>query len=112
MCAEMKTREDAIKYCKSFYNVYEDYPFHDANWTIMRHKQNKKMFAAIYEREENIWINVKCDPEWREFWRNAFASVIPAYHMNKQHWNSIILDGTILEKDIQRMIAESYDLTK
>lgn len=108
----MKTREDAIKYCKSFADVYEDYPFHDANWAVMRHKQNKKMFAAIYEREEKIWINVKCDPEWREFWRSAFASVIPAYHMNKQHWNSIILDGTIPTKDIQRMIAESYDLTK
>ncbi|MGE9976217.1 MmcQ/YjbR family DNA-binding protein [Coprococcus catus] len=57
-------------------------------------------------------MNVKCDPEWREFWRNAFESVVPAYHMNKTHWNSIILDGSIPNKDIQRMIGESYDLTK
>ena len=52
------------------------------------------------------------DPEWREFWRRAFASVVPAYHMNKTHWNSIILDGSVPDKDIKRMIGESYDLTK
>lgn len=57
-----------------------------------------------------MWVNVKCDPEWREFWRGAYASVIPAYHMNKTHWNSIILDGSVRDKDIKRMIAESYDL--
>lgn len=44
------------------------------------------------------------------FWRNTYSSVIPAYHQNKEHWNSIILDGTIPDTDIKRMIAESYDL--
>ena len=43
-------------------------------------------------------------------WRQAYKSVLPAYHMNKKHWNSLILDGTIPEDDIRRMIAESYDL--
>lgn len=92
-------------------NVYEDYPFRDENWTLMRHKKNKKAFAWIYEREGHIWINVKCDPEWRDFWRRAYKSVIPGYHQNKEHWNSIILDGTIPDKDVIRMIEESYDLT-
>ena len=45
----MKTRKEAIDYCLSLKNTYEDYPFHDFNWTVMRHKNNKKMFAAIYE---------------------------------------------------------------
>ena len=75
-------------------------------------KGNKKTFALIYDKDGYVWINVKCDPEWREFWRNAFESVVPAYHMNKTHWNSIILDGSVPDKDIQRMIGESYDLTK
>lgn len=44
--------------------------------------------------------------------RNAFESVVPAYHMNKTHWNSIILDGSVTDKDIRRMIRESYDMTK
>lgn len=108
----MVTREEAITYCKTFKNVMEDYPFHDSNWALMRHKKNNKTFACIYERQDNIWINVKCDPEWRDFWRSAFKSVVPAYHMNKEHWNSIILDGTIPQTDIERMIAESYELTK
>lgn len=106
----LKKRADVIQYCMTFSGVFEDYPFHDPNWTCMRLKQNQKIFAWIYEREENIWVNVKAEPEWRDFWRNAYSSVIPAYHMNKTHWNSIILDGTIPQRDIQRMIAESYDL--
>lgn len=108
----MTEREEAIAYCSKFEGVYEDYPFHDSNWTVMRHRDNKKMFACIFERQDHIWINVKCDPEWRDFWRNAFSAVIPAYHLNKTHWNSIILDGTVPEKDIKRMIEESYSLTK
>ena len=54
---------------------------------------------------------VKTDPEWRDVFRQTFSSVIPAYHLNKEHWNSIILDETVPEKDIKRMISESYDLT-
>lgn len=108
----MRTREEAIAYCKTFPNVYEDYPFHDGNWTLIRHKKNKKCFAMIYEKEGAIWINVKAAQGWIDVWRNAFPAVIPAFHMNKEHWNSIILDGTIPVQDIERMIAESYDLTK
>lgn len=107
----MKTRLEAIAYCTSLPNAYEDYPFRDENWTVMRHKENKKVFACIYEREGAIWINVKCDPEWRDFWRDSFASVVPAYHMNKEHWNSVILDGSVPEKEIHSMIKESYALT-
>lgn len=73
-------------------------------------KKNKRAFAWTYEREGHIWVNVKVDPEWRDFWRNTYSSVIPAYHQNKEHWNSIILDETIPDTDIKRMIAESYDL--
>jgi predicted DNA-binding protein (MmcQ/YjbR family) len=108
----MRTRAEAIAFCSTMKDVIEDYPFHDANWALMRHKANKKTYACIYERQGNIWINVKCDTEWRDFFRSAFSSVIPAYHMNKEHWNSIIMDGTVPEGDIQRMIRESYELTK
>lgn len=107
----MKKRAELIAFCMKLKDVYEDYPFHDTNWTLMRHKKNKKAFAWIYEREGYVWINVKCDPEWRDFWRSAYESVIPGYHQNKEHWNSIILDGTIPDNDVIRMIEESYDLT-
>lgn len=107
----MREKKEVVSYCMSLGKVYEDYPFHDDNWCVMRHKNTKKTFAYIYTREGYVWVNVKCEPEWRDFWRDAFASVIPAYHMNKTHWNSVILDGTVPEKEIKRMIAESFDLT-
>ena len=107
----MTTREEAIAYCLTFKDVYEDYPFHDPSWCVIRHRKNRKVFAWIYDCHGNVWINVKCSPEWRDFWRSAFESVIPGYHLNKEHWNSIILDGTVPEKDIRIMIGESYDLT-
>lgn len=108
----MITREDVIKYCFTLQNVYEDYPFHDENWTVMRCKQNNKTFALVYKKDDYIWINVKVSPEWIEFWRTAYEAIIPAYHMNKTHWNSVILDGSVPDKEIRRMIAESYDLVK
>jgi predicted DNA-binding protein (MmcQ/YjbR family) len=108
----LKGRSEVIRYCMTFPEVFEDEPFHDTNWTCMRIRSNRRIFAWIYERKERIWINVKCDPEWRDFWRCAYQSVLPAYHMNKEHWNSIILDGSIPDQDVKRMIGESYDLCR
>lgn len=106
----MRTREEVIAFCLGYGQAYEDYPFHDDNWTVMRYRGNQKVFACIYERQGNIWINVKVDPEWRDFWRSAYEAVVPAYHMNKTHWNSIILDGSVPDQEIARMIGESYRL--
>lgn len=108
----MWKRKDVIAYCLTFADSYEDYPFQDKNWCVIRHKENNKVFAWIFDRNGNVWINVKCDTEWRDLWRDTYESVLPAYHLNKKYWNSIILDGTVPEKDIHRMIGESYDLTK
>lgn len=108
----MITRKDAVDFCLTFEGVYEDHPFSDFNWTLMRHNGNKKSFATVYERQGNIWINVKCAPNLTYMWRNAFKSVIPAYHMNKEHWNSIILDDTVDVDAIKMMIGDSYELTK
>ena len=106
----MKTREEVLKFGMSFKNVYEEKPFHDPNWQLIRVKGSKKAFLWIYERNGYINLNVQADPEWRDFWRSAYESVTAGYHQNKEHWNTIILDGSIPDKDIRRMIAESYDL--
>ena len=106
----MTTREEALSYGLSFPNTYQEAPFHDDNWQLVRVKGSKKAFLWTYERAGKINLNVKADPEWRDFWRKAYASVIPGWHQNKEHWNTIILDGSIPEEDIKRMIAESYDL--
>ena len=106
----MTTREEALKCALALKNTSSDRPFHDPNWVAVRRRENRKIFALVFEKDGRIWINVKVDPEWRDFWRNAFSSVIPAYHMNKERWNSIILDGSVPDKEIRRMIGESYDL--
>lgn len=106
----MHTREEALSYGLSFPDTYQEAPFHDQNWQLVRVKGSKRAFLWTYEMDGYIHLNVKVNPEWRDFWRSTFASVIPAYHQNKEHWNTVILDGTIPDADVKRMIAESYDL--
>ena len=106
----MTTREEAIAYGLTFPDTYMEMPFKDTNWQLIRVKESKKAFLWVYEREGYINLNVKVSPEWRDFWRKAFKSVIAGWHQNKEHWNTIILDGSIPEKDIKAMIAESYAL--
>ena len=106
----MKTREEALKYGLSFAGTYQDSPFNDPNWQLVRYSGNKKAFLWTYEKDGFINLNVKVDPEKAFFWRDMYRSVIPGYHQNKDHWNTIILDGSIPDKDIKLMIAESYDL--
>lgn len=106
----MKTREEVIEYSLSFVGAYQDAPFHNENWQLVRYKPNKKAFVWTYEKDGYININLKSDPVKAYFWRDMYKSVFPAYHQNKEHWNTVVLDGSIPEADIKIMIAESYDL--
>ena len=106
----MKTRKEVLEYGLSFPDTYQEAPFHDTNWQLVRVKGSKKAFLWTYERNGFINLNVKADPEWRDFWRQTYTAVIPGWHQNKEHWNTVILDGSIPDKDVRRMIAESYDL--
>lgn len=91
-------------------NTYQEAPFHDPNWQLIRVKDSKKVFLWTYERNGFINLNVKVSPAWRDFWRDAFPSVIPGWHQNKDNWNTIILDGSIPDDAIKNMISDSYDL--
>ena len=106
----MKTRKQALQYGLSFPDTYQDAPFHDENWQLVRYRGNGKAFLWTYEKDGFINLNVKVDPEKAFFWRRIYSSVIPGYHQNKEHWNTIILNGSIPDKDVKMMIAESYDL--
>lgn len=108
----MKTRREAIEMCLTYADAYEDYPFHDSNWTVMRHKTNRKSFAYIFEHEGCIWINVKCDPMDGDFLKSAYPAIVPAYHMNKTHWIGVRLDGTMSDDEIMPIIAQSFYLTQ
>lgn len=111
---ERRTNNDnkrrSIKLRTFISNTYQSAPFHDENWQLVRVKGSKKVFLWTYERNGFINLNVKVNDEWRDFWRDAFESVIPGWHQNKENWNTIILDGSIPDKDIKRMITESYEI--
>jgi len=85
----------------------EDYPFGP---DTLVYKVMGKMFALFGEDDNPIRINLKCDPDDAIVLRYMYESVIPGYHMNKEHWNTVILDGSIPESEIRKMIDESYQL--
>ena len=110
------TRADLIAYCLRFPRTYEDYPFDSVSdpgaWTVMRHRGNTRSYALIYVREGRPRINLKADPAESVFLRQEFVDLTPAYHMNKVHWNTIILNGDVPWDEVTRQIAASYDLTR
>ncbi len=110
------TRQELIDYCLTFPTAYEDYPFDDVKdagaWTVMRHRTNKKSFAFIYERGGHLCVNLKCDPFEADFLRRQYKGVAPAYHMNKVHWNTVIIGSDVPKDELLRLIEKSYDLIK
>ena len=85
----------------------EDFPF-GPEVAVM--KIGSKMFATLGESEGVARMNLKCDPDQALMLRDIFSAVIPGYHMNKRHWNTIVLDGSIPSGEIERMIDHSYGL--
>jgi predicted DNA-binding protein (MmcQ/YjbR family) len=110
------TRQELIDHCLTFPAAYEDYPFDNAAdagaWTVMRHRTNKKSFALIYERNGKLCVNPKCDPIEADILRQAFEGVMLAYHMNKEHWNTVVVGSDVPESELLRQIEQSYDLIK
>lgn len=106
----MKTKEEVINKLLIFNDVYLDYPFGE-DWAVLRHTRNKKSYALIFERQNNVWINVKLEPTFAYMIKETYPAVVPAYHMNKEHWVSIIADGSMTDDEIYSLVSVSYDLT-
>jgi predicted DNA-binding protein (MmcQ/YjbR family) len=94
-------------YALSLSDVEECFPFGEENFV---YKTSGKMFLLMAFEKEQLRINVKCEPEEAIELREKYASIIPGYHMNKKHWNTIILDGSIDRKIIFDCIKKSYNL--
>jgi predicted DNA-binding protein (MmcQ/YjbR family) len=93
------------KYCLEKKSVTESFPFGE---TTLVFKVAGKIFLLVGLDNFPLQFNVKCDPEKAEELREIYSSVIPAFHMNKKHWNTIILNGQIQAKQIFEMINDSY----
>jgi predicted DNA-binding protein (MmcQ/YjbR family) len=110
------TRQDIIDYCLTFPVAYEDYPFDmaaDENATaVMRHKTNKKSFALIMRHNGELYLNLKCDPFDADFLRSAFESIVPGWHMNKNHWITVVMGDDVPDDLTNTLIGQSYDLIK
>ena len=100
-------KEKVKTYCLSLPLVQEDYPFGP---DVQVFKIKSKLFALMTNRRGVEKVNLKCDPEEAIILREIFEDVIPGYHMNKMHWNTIILNGSIPDGEIKRMIDRSYCL--
>ena len=85
----------------------EDFPFGP---DAAVYKIQGKMFALLMGRDDVARINLKCDPELAIGLRDLFAAVTPGYHMNKRHWNTVLVDGSVPTGELRRMIDHSYAL--
>jgi predicted DNA-binding protein (MmcQ/YjbR family) len=105
------TKLELIDYCLTYPAAFEDYPF-DETAAVMKHSGNKKMFALIAHMDGRLYISLKCEPMKADFLRSAFRDVIPGYHFNKTHWNTVYVDGDVPWDEVCEMIQHSYDLVK
>jgi predicted DNA-binding protein (MmcQ/YjbR family) len=93
--------------CLSFLGTREEFPF---GLETSAFKVAGKIFALSRLAEQPLRVSLKCDPPLAEELREAHAAVIPGYHLNKRHWNTVIIDGSLSDEMISDMVEDSYDL--
>lgn len=99
--AELRT------YLLSRPEALEDFPFGPDAYVF---KVQGKMFALLYEKNGTACVNLKCDPHQAQQLRDVFRSVLPGYHMNKTHWNTVQLGGDVPASELERQVDHSYAL--
>jgi predicted DNA-binding protein (MmcQ/YjbR family) len=107
----MMTHKEIEEYLLSMPNARLDYPFgKDVAVYKVGQEADAKMFALVTEGKEPAQISLKCDPQLSEILREKYETVLPGYHLNKKHWNTIILTGQLPWEEVQGLIRHSYDL--
>ena len=95
------------EFCLSLAGAGETFPFGPRTSVF---KVGGKMFALSQLDADPPRISLKCDPELAQALRGAHAAVLPGYHLDKRHWNTVIVDGSLPDRTIREMIEDSYDL--
>jgi predicted DNA-binding protein (MmcQ/YjbR family) len=94
-------------HCLSFSGAEETFPFGPRTSVF---KVAGKMFALSQLAADSLSVSLKCEPELAETLRGAHTAVLPGYQLNKRHWNTVVIDGSLPEQMIRDMIEDSYDL--
>lgn len=106
------TKNEYLEFCGTIASAVSDTPFeNDAESVVIRHHDTRKWFALVMELNGKIIVNLKCEPLEADFLRTAYNGVIPAYHMNKVHWNTVFLNSDVPDEEIRRMTLNSFELT-
>ena len=99
--------EELRDFVLTFENVEESFPFGEDTLVF---KKNNKIFLLVSLSAVPLQFNVKCNPDVAIELREKYSAVLPGYHMNKKHWNTIIIDGTLSNTQLREFIAHSYSL--
>ncbi|WP_018628398.1 MmcQ/YjbR family DNA-binding protein [Niabella aurantiaca] len=99
--------EDLREYCLQLPFVEEGFPFGPDTLVF---KVNGKIFLLAGLNNDPLQFNVKCNPEKAEELREQYNSVLPGYHMNKKHWNTVVVDGSVPNRLLKEWITDSYNL--
>lgn len=93
--------------------VWRDYPFGEevAVYKVGKKEDGEgKMFALIKEGDKPVRLSLKCDPQLAKILREKYETVLPGYHLNKKHWNTIICSGQLSDAELEDLIRHSYQL--
>ena len=91
--------------------VVLDYPFGETTAVYKNGSLDGKMFALIAEGSNPVRLSLKCDPQLAEVLREKYETVVPGYHLNKKHWNTILCTGQVPDDELRDLIRHSYELT-
>jgi predicted DNA-binding protein (MmcQ/YjbR family) len=103
----MRNHKELEEIILSMPNARLDYPFGEG---AAVYKVGDKMFAIIAEKSNPLRVSLKCDPQLAEVLREKYETVIPGYHLNKKHWNTIICSGQLSADELKDLIVHSYTL--
>lgn len=108
----MMTHKEIEEQLLSFPDAYLDYPFGEgvAVYKVGKKEEGDKMFAIVQEGSNPVRLSLKCDPQLAQLLRDKYETVLPGYHLNKKHWNTIICSGQLNNEELGDLIRHSYQL--
>lgn len=103
--------QEAIHYCLSKKGAIETYPF-DENTLVFKvgYGSTYKIFALVYDHQGSLGLNLKADPELNLALRQEYLGVLPGYHMNKKHWNTVLFNSDVPDDELIKFIDISYQI--